>query len=144
MEILGSLVGWAILNQEASYQLQCSIIDCHSVYCQMHREPTTLCSCACMCLGSTVSIEYMKGSLSDRSLYQSPSTTGSTWKLTSRFVMQWARRLLPDVSPKMFIQVSKKKEWFTWRDGVQHVKHMLPCITYRQVRGRGDIHIYQM
>ena len=110
MEILGSLVGWAILNQEASYQLQCSIIDCHYVYWQLYGESTTLCSCACMCLGSAASIEYIKGSLSERSLYHRPSTAGSTWKLTSRFAMQWARRLLPDVSPKMCIQVSKKEE----------------------------------
>ena len=144
MKILGSLVGWTILNLEASYQLQCSIIDCNYVDCQTHGEPTTLCSCACMCLGSAASVEYMKGSLSDRSLYQMPSTTGFTWKLTSWFAVQWARRLLPDVSPKMCIQVSKKEEWLTWRDGVQHIKHMLPCVMYRQVRGRGDVHIYQM
>ena len=68
MEILGSLVGWEILNQEASYQLQYSIIDCHHVYCQTHGEPTMLCSCACMCLGSAASVEYMKGPLFDRGI----------------------------------------------------------------------------
>ena len=72
------------------------------------------------------------------------STTGSTWKLTSWFAMQWARGLLPDVSPKTCVQVSQKEEWFIWRDGVQHVKHMLPCDTCRQVWGRGDVCIYRM
>ena len=144
MVIPGYLARRAILNHIASYQLEYSIIESHYVYCRTHGESTVLCSCACMCLGSTASIEYMKGSLSDRSFYQTSSTTGSTWKLMSRFAMQWARGLLPDISPKMCVQVSQKEEWFIWQDRVQHVKHMLPCITCRQVRGRGDVCIYQM
>ena len=133
-----------VLNHKTSYQLECSIVGSHYVYCRTHSKSTMLCSCACMCLGSAATIQNMKISLSDRSLYQTPSTTGSTWKLAPQFAMQRARRLLPFVSPKMCVQVSKMEEWFTWRNGVQHVKDMLACITHRQVHGRRNVRVYQM